>query len=155
METKKYFWCYGTENELLRSTGILLFRLVVGTFMLLHGWQKIIDFETLKNIFPDPLGIGTSTSLYLIIFAEFGCSVLILFGLFTRLSAIPLIIGMSVAAFIIHADDSFTIKELPLLYLSSYLLLAFLGSGKFSLDFLLNRLCNKFPEKSPDSIHKE
>jgi len=155
METKKWIWCNGMENELLRNTGLLLFRVVVGTFMLLHGWQKIIDFETLRNIFPDPLGIGTSSSLFLIIFAEFGCSVLIILGLFTRLAAIPLIIGMSVAAFVIHANDSFAIKELPLLYLASYVLIAFLGSGKFSLDFFLNRICNKYYRKSPDSIHKE
>jgi len=151
MEKKKCIWCSGMENEVLSNTGLLLLRVVVGTFMLMHGWQKIIDFEILRSVFPDPLGIGASTSLVLIIFAEFGCSLLIIFGLFTRLATIPLIIGMIVAGFIIHTDDSFAIKELPLLFLSSYVVIAFLGSGKFSLDYLLSLLCGEYCKKCSDS----
>jgi putative oxidoreductase len=64
-------------------------------------------------------------------------------GLFTRLSVIPLIITMLVAAFVAHAGDPFSSKEPALLYLIPYLALLFSGPGKFSLDFYISRLLNR------------
>ena len=101
--------------------------------------------------FPDPLGVGSTLSLGLIIFAEFFCSALIILGLFTRLATIPLMIGMIVAAFIIHGNDPFAVKELSLFYLSLYVGLIFTGAGKYSLDYLLRDyyaiICSKFSKK--------
>jgi putative oxidoreductase len=55
------------------------------------------------------------------------------------LATIPLIITMSVAAFVAHGADPFGKKELALLYLVIYLFLLFAGSGKFSIDYLISR----------------
>ncbi|MGB8375441.1 MAG: DoxX family protein, partial [Salegentibacter sp.] len=67
--------------------------------------------------------------------------VLIFIGLGTRLATIPLMIVMSVAAFVVHVPDGFGRQELPFLYLAGYLLLTFTGSGKYSLDhyFLMRK----------------
>jgi putative oxidoreductase len=143
MESKKCVWCCGLNNEFFRNTGLLLFRLAIGFFMLTHGWQKLENFSTLSAVFPDPIGVGSSTSLILIIFAEFFCSILIILGLFTRLATIPLIVGMAVAAFVIHGNDPLAVRELSLLYLSLYVSLAFLGPGGYSLDKLLEKFCSK------------
>ena len=55
--------------------GALLFlRLFIGGMMLSHGWTKLATFSVLSATFPDPLGVGSTLSLLLILFAEVGCS---------------------------------------------------------------------------------
>lgn len=134
----------GEENTKARDFALLLLRLAVGVFMLTHAWQKLSNFETLKTVFPDPLGVGSMLSLILILFAELGCSLLIIFGFFTRLAVIPAMFGMIIAAFVIHGGDAFAAKELSLLYLSMYVVLAFTGAGKYSIDFLLRSWLTKY-----------
>ena len=52
----------------------LFLRLSFGlTMALAHGLPKIMNYSTMKNNFPDPIGIGNSASLVLVIFAEFFC----------------------------------------------------------------------------------
>ena len=151
MEMKQKNSCYGIENNTWSNIGLLIFRLVIGGFMLTHGLQKLNNFDMMSAVFPDPLGVGSTLSLGLIIFAEFFCSALIILGLFTRLATIPLMIGMIVAAFIIHGNDPFAVKELSLFYLSLYVGLIFTGAGKYSLDYLLRDyyaiICSKFSKK--------
>ncbi len=127
-----------TPNQKLFNIFLLLFRLCLGCFMLTHGVGKL---DMLINegpaSFPDPLGVGNYLSLVLVVIAEFACSILLILGLATRLAAIPLIITMLVAVFIIHANDGFGKQELGLMYLVSYCLILVTGAGKFSLDFLI------------------
>ena len=111
--------------------------------MLTHGWGKL-QMMLAGNFdkFPDPIGVGSSLSLVLIVVAEFVSPLLIILGLGTRLAAIPTIGGMAVAAFIVHGGDPWTLgagasKEPAMLYLIPYLALAFTGAGKFSLDALI------------------
>ena len=119
---------------------LLLLRILVAAFMLTHGlpkFYKLIADEEVK--FGDPIGFGPTASLVLAAFAEIVCSTFILIGLGTRIATVPLIITMTVAAFISHADDPFNKKELSLLYLFTYITLLILGSGKYSLDLLLSK----------------
>lgn len=117
------------------NLALLLLRLVAGSFMLTHGIGK---FSTLFGVdpiqFPDPIGIGATASLALTVFSEVFCSILLILGLATRFAAIPLIITMLVAAFIMHANDGFGKQELPLIYTTVYLVIALLGAGKISID---------------------
>ncbi len=118
---------------------ILILRLAVAGFMLTHGYPKLLKLIAWGEIkFGDPIGLGVTLSLILAVFAEFFCSVFIAMGLGTRYATIPLIITMSVAAFVVHASDPFGRKELALLYLLIYLTLFFTGSGKYSLDYLIS-----------------
>ena len=55
-------------------------------------------------------------------------------GLYLPMLAVPLIITMAVAAFIVHAEDPFSRKEHALLFLVPYLTLMLTGAGRFSLD---------------------
>src|SRR5690349_10558882 len=88
---------------------ILLFvRLMIGIFMLTHGlvkFSKLIGEEPIK--FADPLNIGVNTSLTLAVFAEFFCSIFLIFGFATRLSGVALLFTMLVAAFISHGGEGF------------------------------------------------
>ena len=114
---------------------LLLLRLAVGILMLTHGMGK---FSTLFGEgpiqFPDPIGVGATASLALAVFAEVFCSMLLIFGIGTRLAAIPLLITMLVAALIVHANDGFGRQELPLLYSAIYFVIAIAGAGKISID---------------------
>lgn len=92
MENSKAKSCCISKDSLY-NCGILLFRCIVGGFMLTHGWQKLQNFDMLSTVFPDPLGVGSTISLVLIILAEFGCSLLIIIGLFTRLATFRLFLA--------------------------------------------------------------
>ncbi len=119
--------------------GLLLLRIGVACLMLTHGLPKLQKVLSGNFAFGDPLGLGSGVSLTLAALAEVGGSLLILVGAATRLAVLPLIVTMLVAAFVAHADDPFGKKELPLLYLSIYILLLLAGAGKYSVDGLLGQ----------------
>lgn len=122
---------------------ILAARIIFGTLLLSHGVQKLIGFQELASVFPDPLGVGSSTSLMLAIFAELLCSIGFILGFLYRLALIPMIFTMGMAFFVIHGHDPFAIKELALVYLAIFLLAYIVGPGIFSIDSFLAKKLNK------------
>lgn len=108
-----------------------------GLMAINHGLMKISLFSENPDSFSDPLGIGSSTSYYLVVFAEAICSGLVLLGLFTRLALLPLLVAMAVAVFQVQWNNPMTDKELPLLYLSVYVAIWLLGPGRFSVDAMV------------------
>lgn len=117
--------------------GLLVLRIAFGLMMMVHGLQKLQKFSEYSGFFPDPFGLGSTASLSLAIFAELGCSILLLLGLFTPLALVALIITMLVAIFFAHANDPWEKKELAAAYLSAYLTLFLTGPGRYSLDHLI------------------
>lgn len=113
---------------------MLLLRLGSGILMLGHGYNKLVHFSTMRHSFMNFMGLGSSVSLTLDIFAELFCAFLIVIGLFTRLVTVPLIIAMSVAFFKAHDADLFGKGELPALFLACYLVLLLVGPGRISVD---------------------
>ena len=133
---KRLFLTETKENYL--NIIVLILRVSVAGLMITHGFPKLSRLLEGGDIqFADPFGMGAAFSLTLVVFAEFFCSIFIGIGLGTRFATIPLIITMSVAAFIIHGPDPIAKKELALLYLLIYLTLFIVGSRKFSIDYLL------------------
>lgn len=120
------------------SLGLLAFRVAVGLMMAIgHGWGKLVGFRELSAKFPDPLGIGSTLSLAGTTGAEFFCALLVALGLGTRFATLPVAFTMGVAAFLHHAADPWRRKELAILFLASFLVLAFTGAGRYSLDAFL------------------
>jgi putative oxidoreductase len=97
-------------------------------------------YDDILPKFPDLIGIGSKTSLILVIFAELVCGFFIAIGLFTRLAVIPTFITMMVAFFIAHAQDDFQTKTLPFVFLVLSIIIFLLGSGKFSVDHKIIKL---------------
>jgi len=125
------------------NIALLFLRIAIGVFMLTHGTGKLISLFNGEPIqFADPIGIGPAASLALAVFAEFVCSLFLIFGVATRFAVIPLIITMLVAGFIIHAEDLFHVKELAFLYMSTFITIAIAGAGKFSVDNLIYKKIN-------------
>jgi putative oxidoreductase len=117
---------------------ILILRIGISGLMLTHGYPKLLKlFEGEPVAFASVFGLSAIVSLILAVFAEFLCSIFIILGYYTRLAAVPLIITMSVAAFHIHRDDPFSVKEKALLFLLFYIMLLLTGAGKYSVDYLM------------------
>ena len=116
------------------QTAILLLRVFSGIFMATHGWSKISGGSGAMASFPDPIGLGGEISYILTVFAEFFCSIFLIFGLFTRIALIPLIITMLVAVLIVHSADPLSVKEHALMFLLMFIVLFLTGPGKYSLD---------------------
>ncbi len=123
--------------------GALLLRLGVGGMMLVHGCPKLMMLlQGNWAEFPDPLGTGPFLALLMCVGAEVFCSILLILGLLTRLSALTLIINMSVALFCVLGLSGWGAQELAALYLLIYITLFYTGAGRFSLDALwLRRSC--------------
>ena len=114
--------------------GLLLLRVTFGLFLAGHGLGKVLDLAAGKTSFADPIGIGPVPSLVLAAFAEFVCALAVVLGFKTRWAAIPPVVTMLVAAFIVHANDDWGTKEFPLLYASGFLTLVFTGGGRYAID---------------------
>jgi len=124
------------------SFDVSMFLLRVGSGLMLfifHGLPKLQGFEERKNTFSDPLGVGHMNSLLLAILAEVGCTMLLILGLFTRLASFVLVVFLGVIILIVHADDPWRRKELPILFLVIFLFSLFCGPGKWSLDKLIGK----------------
>jgi len=132
---------FPTNNESCTTSFVLLATRVIFALLLAHhGLQKYMAFDQMSSAFPDPLGVGSQTSLILAIFAELVCSVALILGVLSRLVLIPMIFTMAVAFFIANGG-SIEQGELAFAYLIVFTLLLIAGPGKFSVDGYLVSLC--------------
>jgi putative oxidoreductase len=119
----------------LQDFGLLAIRLLSGGMMLTHGLPK---FDRLFGEgpvkFADPFGLGPEISLGLVLFAEVGCSLLVMAGFKTHWATLPLLFTMLMAAFYAHGSDPFSDKELSLLFFTVFLSVLISGGGRFSVD---------------------
>jgi putative oxidoreductase len=143
------------HEEMPVSIGLLILRIGIGGYLITHGLGKVqMLLAGGADKFGDPIGLGSTLSLALVTMSEFLCALLIILGLATRLAAVPVVISMAVAAFVIHAGDPWTMgaaanaffsgasktwfsKEPALLYLIPFLSLVFTGGGRLSIDGLI------------------
>jgi putative oxidoreductase len=126
------------------DTAALIARLSFGAMMAFgHGWgklQKLISGDEIQFI--SLMGLPENLSLGLAVFAEFVACLFIMIGYKTRFFSIFIIITMLIAAFYVHSADALFMqnadgggsKEPALLYLSGFVIIYLLDSGKYSLD---------------------
>jgi putative oxidoreductase len=117
-----------------KDFGLLILRIGVSALMLTHGYGKFLKLFTDPTDFGDPIGLGPTISLLLTVIGEFVAPIFIFIGYKTKLAAIPALITMLVAAFIVHDSDPISTKEKALFYAISFLAIAFTGPGKYSID---------------------
>jgi putative oxidoreductase len=118
---------------------LLLLRIGLGVLLLNHGYQKLLHFNEMKHHFINFIGLGSTVSLSLDIFAEFFCSIFIMLGLFTRLTVIPIVIAMSVALSKAHHFQMFGAGERAAIYLVCAIVILFCGPGKISVDGIIGK----------------
>lgn len=124
------------------SAFILILRLFFGVMFFIHGLGKMMNFSELSLTYPSVFGLGSYMTLMLAVFTEFCCSLFLIAGLLFRIMLLPMIVAMAVAFFDIH-DGFLPEGELSLIYLIVFCLLYFVGPGKFSIDYLIDRRLRK------------
>jgi len=121
------------------NIAMLVLRAGLAGLMLPHGYDKLVHFAQNQKGMINFLGMGTTLSLVLLIFAEFFCSLFLLMGLFSRLVVIPLIVAMSVALFKVHNAEIFGVGEHATLFIVGFLIILLVGPGKISVDGMMGK----------------
>lgn len=119
------------------SAFILILRIFFGVMFFIHGLGKMMNFSELSMTYPSVFGLGSYMTLMLAIFTEFCCSLFLIAGLLFRIMLLPMIVAMAVAFFDIH-DGFLPEGELALIYMSVFIILYFVGPGRFSFDYLID-----------------
>lgn len=119
------------------NLAMLILRVGMGVLLIHHGYDKLIHFSQYKTQFINFLGLGSTISLSLSIFAEFFCSLLVIFGFCTKLAAIPVVINMIVAVWKAHNLDVLGEGEHAALFAVGFLAIALLGAGRYSVDGMI------------------
>lgn len=133
--SKESLTIFKMNTNFLSNAGLFILRIGVALLMLTHGIPKLELLLTGNaSSFPDVIGLGSTFSLVLVVFAEVFCSAFLLLGLFTRWVSLPLIINMTVAVLVVHQGQALQNVELALMYLLIYMAISFLGSGDWSVD---------------------
>ena len=124
----------------LNEFGPLVLRLSLAAIFLYHGYGKLFGQ-------PGPKGFAAwlasihvplpTLMAWVVALVEFGGGVALLFGVFTRLIALLLVVDMLVAIITVHWSKGFAASkggvEFPLSVLAGSLALVFSGAGAFAL----------------------
>lgn len=134
---------FGDNLSSLKSIPLLIIRIVLA-----YGFYKpaVLKWKSINGIaewfasmnFPFP-----TINAYMAATTETLGVVLLLLGFATRLISIPLIFTMLIAIFAVHLSNGFEASnngfEIPLYYLVMLFVLLVSGSGKYSIDAILNK----------------
>jgi len=115
------------------NLGLLILRVGFSVFLLLHGIEKIEVLVASGGKFPNPIGLGSTFSLILVLIAEVVCTIFIIIGFNVRWASIPPVIMMLVAVFVVHQGNSIMERELAVLYLVAFSTIGILGGGKYAV----------------------
>ncbi len=117
--------------------GLLTLRIFFGLNLFLrHGLEKIAHFSQMSRHFPDPIHIGSHLSLAFALISDAICSLLVAFGLGTRVAAFIVFVNVGVAFVLVHHHPFASGRgEFLLLYIGGFLALVFTGGGRYSLDW--------------------
>ena len=116
------------------SLGLLILRFGFSIGLMTHGYEKFLKVIHGNFKFGDPIGIGITPSLILATFGEFIAPIFVIIGWKTRLFSIFPASIMLVAFAIAHDGDPFSRKEKSLMYLIAFIVIYFIGPGKYSVD---------------------
>ncbi|AKN60732.1 MULTISPECIES: DoxX family protein [unclassified Synechococcus] len=126
----------------LSDLGILILRVITGTLLIHHGYEKLANIENFADAFVRPLHLPFPILLsYIAAFSEVIGSWLLITGLLTRFGALAIMGTISVAIYhaIITAGFNIYLLELLGLYFASAVAVLALGPGLFSIDELIVR----------------
>ena len=134
---------------MIKSFGLLILRISIGTMLIHHGYEKTADINNFADAFVRPIGIPFPIlSSYIAAYSEIYGSWLMIVGLFTRFASLLIVgtIGVAIYHAIVTAGFNIYLLELLILYMGGSLCILLLGSGDFALDRFLKRFRIKFPK---------
>ena len=138
-----------------KDTALLILRVITGTVLIHHGYEKLANIENFADAFVRPLHLPFPIFLsYIAAFSEIGGSWLLIIGLATRFGALAIVGTISVAIYHALVTSGFNIflLELLLLYFASATSIALTGPGNFSLDEVIIRILKSEEEEEEDIV---
>lgn len=121
------------------DVALLLLRIGVGLIFIVAGWGKLTGIENTAGFF-DNIGIPMPVVMaWVVAIVEFAGGIMVLAGLYMRIPALLLAVIMVVAILTtkLDADNIFRAMRLDLVLLLMSLSLFITGSGKISLNSML------------------
>jgi putative oxidoreductase len=114
---------------------LLVFRVLLSLeLMYAHGLKKLgIGVAEAEQV-PNPLHLPETLNNLFALSANLIFPVFVILGLFTRLAVLPILAVTLTGYFVLHLHDAPLVKDAPFMYSLSFLLVFFLGAGKYSLD---------------------
>jgi putative oxidoreductase len=131
-----------SPSPLWQTAGLWFIRIIVGFFMIYHGWEVFseekmkpyLDWDSFKGFASPELIVYTGK------IAELVAGIFLMIGLFTRLASLVLIFTMLYISFFVGHGKIWYEDQHPFLFVLLGLVFFFTGSGKWSVDqFLLKK----------------
>lgn len=125
-------------GPLWQAYGMAIVRIIVGFFMIYHGWE-IFDAGKMQVYMGWDQFKHSSVGKYMLYagkLAELVSGLLLFIGLFTRLAAIILILTMAYIAFFIGKGRIWYEDQHPFLFVLLGMVFIFCGPGSWSIDKL-------------------
>ena len=132
---------------MIKSFGLLILRLSIGTMLIHHGYEKTADIQNFADAFVKPIGIPFPIlASYIAAYSEIYGSWLLIAGLLTRFAALSIVgtIGVAIYHAIVTAGFNIYLLELLVLYMGGALCILLLGGGDFAIDRFLRKFRIKF-----------
>ena len=124
-----------------RENGLTLLRLIVGFFMIYHGYE-VFDVEKMKGYLDWDMFKNSSSGKFMVYAgkaAEFVGGIFLFIGLFTKIAALILIFTMAYIAFFVGNGKIWYEDQHPFLFVLLGLVFIFCGPGNWSVDKVIER----------------
>ncbi len=101
---------------MIKSFGLLILRISIGTMLIHHGYEKLADIENFADAFVRPIGLPFPIYFFIhCSYSEIYGSWLLIVGLLTRFGALAIIGTITVAIYHAIVTSGFNIYLLELL----------------------------------------
>ena len=130
-----------------KDTALLILRVITGTVLIHHGYEKLANIENFADAFVRPLHLPFPIFLsYIAAYSEIYGSWLLIIGLLTRFGALAIVGTITVAIYhaVVTAGFNIYLLELLILYFGGAFCVLCYGGGDFALDRFLRKFSIKF-----------
>jgi len=125
-----------SSSSIGQKSGLALVRLVVGFFMIYHGWEIFSETKMNEYLQWDQFKLSSNGRfmVYAGKAAELIAGVLLFLGLFTRVASVLIIGTMSYIAFFVGHGRIWYEDQHPFLFVLLGIVFLFAGGGRWSAD---------------------
>jgi putative oxidoreductase len=124
---------------LWQQPGLAFIRIIVGIFMIYHGWE-VFDPAKMRDYATWDIFKNSSSALFMVYMgkiAELVSGIMLTIGCFTRLGSLILTVTMLYISFFVGNGKIWYDAQYPFLFVLLGLVFFFSGPGKWSIDNLL------------------
>ena len=115
------------------DVAVLYMRLFIGAMLMLHVIGKLQEYNASVSGFPGLLFDSPAVTFVIFTVLEAAFALMIISGVFVRLAAIVMAVGMFVDIFLVYPTYGWIGVERQVLYIGIYVFLAISGGGSYSM----------------------